>query len=182
MFLPGRPIANSNGGKLVKTGSFHARGIAVFAALLTVLVSAGCSDRPAQERFKWFEMVSSVIDAKQKTGQPTYLDVVRVLPFGWEKMYVFPPRTPIADIDKSLGFKWRGAKKTRIDERDDITLLVFVIGRTVQAAIEHPIASGDFSRLRAGYAYTPREGYFEVKEETTDGRTTFYFVEAQRYK
>jgi hypothetical protein len=157
----------------------------IFAALLALfagLPGIGCSDRPAQERFKWFDMVGSIIDAKQKTGNPTYIDVVRVLPFGWEKMYVFPPYTPIDDIEKALGFKWGGAKKTRIHERDDITLLVFVIGRTVQAAIEHPRTAGDWSRLKPGYAYTPREGYFEVIEEEADGRSTFFFVEAERYR
>ena len=156
--------------------------LAIFAVLVAVLASAGCSDRPAQERFKWFEMVGSIIDAKQKTGNPTYIDVVRVLPFGWEKMYVFPPYTPLDDIEKALGFKWGGAKKTRIDDRDDIALLLFVIGKTVQAAIEHPRTAGDWSRLRPGYAYTPREGYFEVIEEKSDGRSAFYFVEAERYR
>ena len=162
--------------------SFDRVRLAIFAVLIALLVSAGCSDRPAQERFKWFDMVGSIIDAKKKTGNPTYIDVVRVLPFGWEKMYVFPPYTPIDDIEKALGFKWGGAKKTRIDERDDITLLLFVIGKTVQAAIEHPRIAGDWSRLRPGYAYTPREGYFEVVEEKTEGRSAFYFVEAERYR
>ena len=154
----------------------------VLSLLAALVAGAGCSDRPAQERFKWFEMVGSIVAAKHKTGTPTYIDVVRVLPFGWEKMYVFPPYTPIDDVEKALGFKWRGAKKTRINERDDITLLVFVIGRTVQAAIEHPRTAGDWSRLRPGYGYTPREGYFEVIEEETDPKPVYYFVEAQRYK
>ena len=155
---------------------------AVIAVLFFSLAVAGCSDRPAQERFKWFEIVGSIIEAKRTSGGPTYLDVVRVMPFGWEKLYVFPPYTPIDDIEKALGFKWRGAKKTRIDERDDITLLLFVIGKTVQASIEHPRNAGDFSRLRPAYAYTPREGYFEVIEENSEGQSVFYFIEAQRYR
>jgi hypothetical protein len=161
---------------------FTGRRWIVVAALILVLAGSGCSDRPAQERFKWFDMVGSIIDAKIKTGNPTYIDVVRVLPFGWEKMYAFPPYTPLDDIENALGFKWGGAKKTRIHERDDIVLLVFVIGRTVQAAIEHPRTAGDWSRLRPGHAYTPREGYFEVIAEQTDGRPVFYFIEAERYK
>jgi hypothetical protein len=166
----------------VKDRAIGGRYFAALAAVLSIVAAAGCSDRPAQERFKWFEIVGSVIEAKRASGGPEYLDVVRVLPFGWEKMYVFPPYTPLDDIEKALGFKWRGAKKTRINERDDITLLVFVIGKTVQASIEHPRDAGDFSRLRPARAYVPREGYFEVVEEKADGKSAFYFVEAERYK
>ena len=166
----------------MKFRAFEGRCFAVLAVLVSILAGAGCSDRPAQERFKWFEIVGSIIDAKRTSGEPTYLDVVRVMPFGWEKLYVFPPYTPIDDIDKALGFKWGGAKKTRINERDDITLLVFVIGKTVQASIEHPRNAGDFSRLQPARAYGPREGYFEVIEEKVEGRSEFYFVEAERYR
>jgi len=166
----------------VKDRAFEGRRITALAVLFSILAVAGCSDRPAQERFKWFEIVGSIIEAKRTSGGPTYLDVVRVMPFGWEKLYVFPPYTPIDDIEKALGFKWRGVKKTRINERDDITLLLFVIGKTVQASIEHPRNAGDFSRLRPAYAYTPREGYFEVIEENSEGQSVFYFIEAQRYR
>ena len=152
----------------------------VIVASLVMVLLPGCTGRRHQDRFKWREIVASVIAAKQTRGVPVYLDVVRVMPFEWEKFYMFPPYTPIDDIEKALGFKWRAAKKTRIDERDDITLLVFVIGRTVQDYIEHPRAAGDFSRLRPGYAYPPREGYFECVEEKQDGRSVFYFVEAKR--
>jgi hypothetical protein len=157
-------------------------GVACVAASLVVVAIAGCQGRRHQDRFKWSEIVASVIASKQASGGPAYLDVVRVMPFGWEKLYVFPPYTPVADIEKALGFKWRQAKKTRIDERDDITLLVFIIGRTVQDYIEQPRSEGDFSRLKAAYPYSPREGYFECVREEQDGQPVFYFVEAERYR
>jgi hypothetical protein len=156
--------------------------LTVLAVTLVVIGGAGCQGTRHQDRFKWREILASIIAAKQATGDREYLDVVRVMPFDWEKFYMFPPRTPIADIEKALGFKWGAAKKTRINERDDITLLVFVIGRTVQDYIEQPRDAGDFSRLKPGYAYPPREGYFECVEEKGDGRPVFYFVEAQRYR
>jgi hypothetical protein len=134
----------------------------VIVASLVAAIIPGCTGRRHQDRFKWREIVASIIAAKQARGGPVYLDVVRVMPFEWEKFYMFPPHTPIDDIEKALGFKWRAAKKTRINERDDITLLVFVI--------------------RPGYAYPPREGYFECVEEKQEGRSVFYFVEAQRYR
>lgn len=155
--------------------------VALLAASLAATALAGCADRRHQDRFKWSEILASIVASKQASAGPVYLDVVRVMPFEWEKLYMFPPYTPVADIERALGFKWGAAKKTRIHDRDDITLLVFVIGRTVQDYIEQPRNAGDFSRLKPGYAYPPREGYFEcVEEEEEDGRTVFYFVEAQR--
>ena len=152
----------------------------LIAASLVAAAVGGCTGTRHKDRFRWSEIVASIIKSKQGGRRPVYLDVVRVMPFGWEKFYVFPPYTPIADVEKVLGFKWRAAKKTRINERDDITLLVFVTGRTVQEFIEHPRDEGDFSRLRPGYPYPPREGYFECVAEKQDGGRVFYFVEAER--
>jgi hypothetical protein len=157
----------------------------VAVAFLTSVIGAcvvGCADRRAQDRFRWGEILASIVQAKQAGGESVHLDLVRVMPFGWEKFYVFPPYTPIEDIDRALGFKWGQAKKTRINERDDITLLVFVMGKTVYEYIEQPRSEGDFSRLEPSRPYSPREGYFEVLEDKQDGRAQFYFVEAQRYE
>lgn len=160
---------------------FKKISVVALVVSLAAVTAAGCSDRRFQDRFKWSEIINSIIVSKQTSGGPVYLDVVRVMPIEWEKFYMFPPYTSIADIQKALGFKWSGAKKTRIDERDDITLLVFVIGRTIQDAIEQPRNAGDFSRLKPGYPYSPREGYFEAVGEKEGGKSVFYFVEAQRY-
>lgn len=157
-------------------------GVACVLVSLVAAAVAGCSDRRHQDRFKWSEILASVIAKKQAGGGPVYLDVVRVMPFDWEKLYMFPPHTPLADVERTLGFKWSAAKSTRIHERDDITLLVFVMGRTVQEYIEQPRISGDFSRLKAAYPYPPRDGYFECVGEEEGGKVVFYFVEAKRYQ
>lgn len=153
--------------------------VAVITAVAGVCLSA-CTGKRHQDRFRWFEIVGSIIQSKKATGEPEYLDVRRVMPFGWEKFFVFPPYTPVDDIEKALGFGWRTANKTKIEERDDITLLIFVKSRTVQEYVEHPRSKGDFSRLTSGYPYSPVEAYFEVVEEIRDGRSWFFFQEAQR--
>lgn len=163
-----------------RLSSVWVRGWAA-GVLIAVLALSGCTGPRHQDRFKWDEFVAAAVTARQNSEGPVYFDVVRIMPFEWEKLYAFPPGTAIDEIERALGFQWGAAKKTRINERNDITLLVFVIGRTVQDAIEQPLVEGDFSRLRAGYAYTPREGYFEVVEEETDGGKIYYFVEAERY-
>jgi hypothetical protein len=148
--------------------------------VMTVSFLAGCEGPRPQDRFRWHEIVGSVLHSKKTTGDPTYLDVRRVMPFDWDKFYVFPPYTPIDDIEKALGFGWGTAKKTKINERDDITLLVFVMGRTIQEYVEHPRSEGDFSKLKPGHPYDPAEAYFEVIEERQEGRSWFVFREAER--
>ena len=150
------------------------------AVLLAAAVLNGCAGEPLHDRFRWNEMIQSVTLAKQRSAAPVYLDVIRAMPIEWEKFYMFPPYTPIEDVQKALGFKWKGAAKTRIDERDDVTLLLFVAGQTVVDHIEHPRNKGDFSRLRAGHPYDARRAYFEVVEDTRDGQPWFYLVDARR--
>ncbi|MEJ2722482.1 MAG: hypothetical protein P8181_15285, partial [bacterium] len=63
---------------------------------------------------------------------------------------------------------------------DDITLLVFVTGRTVQEYIEQPRAEADFSQLKAAYPYSPQEAYFELVEEDRGGQRWFVLIDADR--
>ena len=148
--------------------------------LVLVVGIAGCAGPRHKDRFRWDEIVTSVIKQKETTGDPTFLDVRRVMPFAWESLYVFSPHTPIDHIERTLGFKWGKAKNTRIDERDDITLLVFVTGQTVDEYVEHPRANGDFSMLRAAYPYSRDEAYFEVVVKKDEGKKLFVFEETQR--
>lgn len=150
--------------------------------VLTVTVTAGCTGTRHKDRFRWNQIITSLIESKRTTGDATYLDIRRVMPFGWTRFYVFAPHTTPQEIEDALGFKWGTAKKTGIQERDDITLLVFVTGDApvVDEYIEHPRDLGDFSTLRAGYPYSPEEAYFEVLMEKRDGETWFVFEEGER--
>lgn len=148
---------------------------------MTVSVLTGCTGRRHKDRFHWSEFVENAV--ARKSTQPNakvFFDVRRIMPFGWEKFYVFPPYTTVETIEDALGFNWPGAEKTGISERDDITLLVFVTGRTVQEHIEQPRAEGDFSQLKAAYPYSPQEAYFELIEEDRGGQKWFVFVDADR--
>jgi hypothetical protein len=148
--------------------------------LAVVAVISACSGPRHKDRFKWDEILSSVIQAKEATGNPTFLDVRRVMPFGWDAFYVFPPGTAVDQVKRSLGFDWGKAKDTGIDKRDDITLLVFVAGQTVQEHIEQPLSKGDFSRLKAAHPYTPDEAYFELVTEIEAGAPRHFFMDAPR--
>ncbi len=157
---------------------------AIYSMLLLglfVVSMDGCTGRRHQDRFKWAEFINNAIEYKtEHKSNPVYFDVRRIMPFGWEKFYVFPPYTTVETIENALGFRWRTAKKTGIGDRDDIALLVFVTGQTVQEYIEQPRNKGDFSRLKPAYAYSPREAYFELVAEDDNGREVLVFVDSDR--
>ena len=74
---------------------------------------AGCSGTRHKDRFQWAEFVSGAVEYKAAhKNEPVHFDVRRIMPFGWEKFYVFPPYTTVAAIESALGFNW-GAPKTR---------------------------------------------------------------------
>ena len=145
--------------QLLRLTSKH---ILSFCALCVVI--AACS-RDRQERAEIRAMVRSAVHQKVGNADPVYVDLGHLLPFEWEAVYFFPPYTTREEIYETLGFRWRGAAHTSIEERDFMTLLVFVKGRRVVHHIEHPRVEGDFSRLGGGQGYTPEEAYFEVVEE-----------------
>ena len=148
---------------------------------MMTLSLTGCSGTRHKDRFQWAEFVNNAIEYKAAhNNEPVYFDVRRIMPFGWEKFYVFPPYTTVEAIENALGFRWGTAKDTGISERDDITLLVFMIGRSVHEYIEQPRGEGDFSGLKAAHAYTPREAYFELIEEDQSGQLRYVFVDADR--
>ena len=154
--------------------------LALGAAIVMMSVP-GCSGTRHKDRFQWAQFVKNAIEYKAANkNEPVYFDVPRIMPFAWEELYVFPPYTSVESIEKALGFGWGLAKDIGLSERDDITLLVFVIRKGVHEYIEQPRSEGDFSRLKTGRPYEPNQAYFEVIEEDLNGQPWFYFVEAER--
>lgn len=140
----------------------------VTLAVALAVMACACSRETTDKRSEWNGMVSSAVHTKAGNAGSVYIDFRKMLPFDWDRVIFFPPYSTHDDIYDALGFRWRGVERASISERDDITLVVFAKGRRVVHYIEHPRVEGDFSRLRAGYAYTAEEAYFEVVEEGLD--------------
>ena len=79
------------------------------------------------------EFAGDLLTAVQNLhGERDQLKVSRITRFGWDRMFVFPPYTPAAEISKVLGKPVPASiTKFGIDERDDINLLVFLNGQSV---------------------------------------------------
>jgi hypothetical protein len=130
------------------------------AALLT-----GCADRPpASGAFE--DQLATAVTASGQSAKP--LKLADVTDFAWDRLYVFPPYTPTAAIQRDLGFAWPEADRTGIDERDGVTLLVFVANRHVVRSVEYPRNRGDFAMIDHHAGFTPERAVFRVSREDAD--------------
>lgn len=115
-----------------------------FSAVLAVffgLLSACTSSNQDAERFAHDLEVSS---KGLKPGKILKMDFVNA--GQWDRMFMFPPYTPTRDIETALKSKLPSSiTESRITERDDINLLVFMNGGDVQMAVAIARSSVDFT-------------------------------------
>jgi hypothetical protein len=81
------------------------------------------------------------------------VDMTRVAPFGWDRVYVFASETSV-DIDRRLGFTWRNAPSTVPRSGEHESLIAFVRGRRVVASSFFPDAIGQLGCLSAPAGYS----------------------------
>jgi len=115
----------------------------VTAALLSIFsVLTGCSseDKVTSAFVQDLENASGAL----KAGQELRMDVVNK--GEWNRMFVFVPYTPLSEIETAIKLKVSSAiESARLNERDDINLLVFLNGDTIQVVAAVPRKVVDFS-------------------------------------
>ncbi|CAN1209438.1 hypothetical protein TUMEXPCC7403_04390 [Tumidithrix helvetica PCC 7403] len=100
--------------------------------------------------------------SKQSKLSGTSLKLRSLTAFDWDKVYIFPPYTSVDEIQKSLGFPWKAAESSRIFEREDISLLVFVKRNQVVQYLAYPRSKGDFADIKALNGLTPDQAAFAI--------------------
>jgi hypothetical protein len=111
--------------------------------------------------------VSAAIAERVARGSGAEVRLAELTPFGWRRVYVFGPYTPVATIRDSLRLHDSGeaARLARsIEARDDIDLLVFRFEHVGPQSMEHPRWQGDFGPELVGRGYRPDEAIFVVRE------------------
>jgi len=99
----------------------------VLAVLLGLLPACTQSNRDAERFVDDLENASKGL----KTGEILRMDSVNT--GKWDRMFLFPPYTPTGDIEVTLRSKLPSSiTGSRISERDDINLIVFMNGGDVQ--------------------------------------------------
>lgn len=113
---------------------------AVLAVLLGLLSACTSSNQGAERFAHDLDVASKGI----KGGEILKMDSVNS--GQWDKMFLFPPYTPERDIETALKSKLPSSiSDSRISERDDVNLLVFMNGGDVQMAVAVARSSVDFS-------------------------------------
>jgi len=111
----------------------------------------------------------SALTAQNSTNP--VVSVSSVTDFGWDKLFIFGPYTPVGKIHAQLGYKWSEAEKTHIDSSDTFYLLVFVKDGKVLRHFKFPRTIGDFQSMEVGNLFSPGDDTFEVKSVDA-GKTT----------
>ena len=93
-------------------------------------------------------------------GKTTCLDIAKITPFTWDRLYFFRPYRTSDEIDKILGFEWDDVNKTVIGTYEGISLLVFMEGGKVVQYLEYPRGLADFAKLDNGMFFTPQQSCF----------------------
>lgn len=124
-------------------------------ALLILATCVGCTNYSAE-----------ISNQFKSTGRES-IDLVKAVPSQWDRVCVLGPYMGNAQAEETLGFAWPVESRTRIEDNDGISLLMFVRGNSVVEYIEHPRNEGDFAELD-GLCFKPTEAKFRRVEGLPD--------------
>lgn len=131
----------------------------LLVALLSVAVLAGCGNDGVGAPGLQLRL-EAVLVASARSNNPVRL--ADVTDFAWDRFHSFPPYTSDARITDALGFQWTGGQSYDLEERDDVSLLVFVSGDRVTASLAYPRDRGDFAGIDPRRAFTPATAVFRA--------------------
>lgn len=137
------------------------RCTAAWVLLLALVTAIACSTSD--------EALSGRISAAIAMGDGAVVDFRELADFAWDRLHTFPPYTRAGDVEADLGFRWDGAKRSDIEHRDDITLLVFVPEGRVVRTLEDPREQVAFSELRRPGGWRPATASFVVRLRSDTG-------------
>lgn len=109
-----------------------------------------------------------------KYKQNGTISFYKITHFEWDTLYIFIPYTSTSEIDKRLGFHWKDAGKTSIQNDEISNLLVFTKGRGVIAFFDYPRDKGDFINIEPK-TFSKNDARFKLKEEKNGIQKKLFF-------
>lgn len=147
--------------------------IVCFFLFIAMIACQNSNDKNLEYSFQEMEEKVTVIINDDDVNK---IDIRKITSFKWSELHVFKPYTSIENIDDSLGFIWKDAGKTFINQEEDFNLLVFTEKNKVVNYIKWPINKGDFMRIeKIKYPYDSAK--FIFKKEKYGNRDRIFFYE-----
>lgn len=108
---------------------------------IVALLLSGCGTSKSD---LLLDQINGLVEAAKRGDQQVQLNQITII--DWDILWVINPYTQLNSLEKELFADSRIAA-TKIDERDDVTVLVFTSNNQIVGVVEFPRAIFDFSRL-----------------------------------
>lgn len=144
-----------------------ARRIAVGGAL-ALLVTFACGDPGG--------LISRSIFTEAAHGPGTHVNIVELMPFAFDAMWIFPPDAPAAAVRDSLGRAADELPAERLAARGDSALIVFVRRSRVVLTVPHPPSRGIFHPETMNRGIPVERAVFVVDSASAPGRPVLRHV------
>ena len=132
--------------------------------LCCALAVAGCTPGPG---------ISMEINGQFRDSQGGDVDLAKAYPANWDRVCILGPYSDNATAKSALGFDWDIEGQTAIHTNDGLSLLLFVRQDKVLAAVEHPRAMGDFTKLSGKCFARARARFYQVQRPEAGGPGLF---------
>jgi len=133
------------------------RNPAFLVAILLSLAACGADE------------TSVIIERQLQSGE--FVDLDAGVPGPWERVCILGPYSDNRAAADALGFHWPVEDRSSIAQSDGVSLLLFVRGNEVLAAVEHPRSNGDFAEL-SGRCFPRAQAQFSRQTPSGNGWPT----------
>ena len=134
-----------------------------YAAVACLVLTASCTSRPRPD-----QEVARRISAAATASDVCVVNVSELAAFAWDRLFVFSPYTPSAQIEKELGSPW--SESARIEAYDTFVLLVFVDHGRVIRFVDQPRSDGDFSDCHCAGGFARHQAVFRFMNDASGWR------------
>ncbi len=134
------------------------------AGLLSLMLAtaAGCGDPSG--------LISRSIFTQAAHGPGARVQIVELMPFAFERMWIFPADASAQSIREALGTAAEELPDERLAARGDSALLVFVRGSRVVIVVPHPPTRGRFHEETFFRGIPADDAVFAVDSASPPGR------------
>ena len=110
------------------------------------------------------EGLAQAVERAAASGGVEVLNLASRTDFAWDRVFILPPYTDAGAVADRLGAPaGQAAERTRIGERDDITVLAFSRNGDLVEVIAFPRERGDFAVIDRPQAFDRSEATFYVE-------------------